>query len=101
VRKLTELEKIQFARYSRRRGRKEALRAVRREQRRDEREADRRELLAFTVAHQLPMPRDRDRVPILLPTDLSLRTNYDATVKAIEAIRETVLSQNKPVILYF
>jgi hypothetical protein len=47
------------------------------------------------------MPRDRDRVPILLPTDLSLRTNYDATVKAIEAIRETVLSQNKPVILYF
>lgn len=47
------------------------------------------------------MPQDGDRVPVLLPAELSLRTNYDATVAAIEQIREFVLGQNRPVILYF
>src|SRR5207245_2465390 len=46
-------------------------------------------------------PSQWEREMIVLPKRLSLRDNYEATVAAINQMRETVLVQNRPVLLYF
>lgn len=64
------------------------------------REARRRQVEAAERAGVRP-PTQWGREMIILPEVLSLRSNYGPTVEAIIRLREAVLVQNRPVILYF
>lgn len=55
----------------------------------------------FAATHNVSMPREVARKPILLPKNLSLRDNYAETVGAVAAIRQTVLAEARPVMIYF
>ena len=55
----------------------------------------------FEAAHQLRLSRDRDRVPLLVPADLSLRTNRQAVLELLEDMRKYVLGEGRRVFLHF
>jgi hypothetical protein len=58
--------------------------------------------LAFANTHQpILLPRQRERIPLMIPEVLSLRGNHDETVALVKAMRDTVLLESRPVQLYF
>jgi hypothetical protein len=56
---------------------------------------------AFSEAHELPAPRDGDRIPFLVPEVVSLRENGEQTIKLVDDLRRTVLLENQRAFLYF
>ncbi|MET1110189.1 MAG: hypothetical protein ABWX67_01535 [Allosphingosinicella sp.] len=101
MKRLTEEERLRETRLARLRAERAKKRAHRKALSRAEREQFHHELLRFTAKHRLKMPSDGDRVPVLLPREISLRNNYLETIAAISALRDTVLLGNQPAMLYF
>lgn len=56
---------------------------------------------AFQVRYDVPGPRQKARLPIMIPERLSLRENYKETVQMIVGLRDAVLRGNTPIQLYF
>jgi hypothetical protein len=56
---------------------------------------------AFVAKHQVAMPSRPDRIPLMVPEVFSLRDNHEETVGIVRRMRDTVLSENRPVQLYF
>ena len=56
---------------------------------------------AFQLRFHVPRPRQKARLPIMIPERLSLRENYKETVQVIAGLRDAVLRGNTPTQLYF
>lgn len=56
---------------------------------------------SFVFKHQVAFPTHRDRIPIMVPEVFSLRENHQQTVATVKVLRDTVLSDKRPVQLYF
>jgi hypothetical protein len=58
--------------------------------------------LSFANTHQqIQLPRQRERIPLMIPQVLSLRDNRDETLAIVKAMRDIVLLESRPVQLYF
>lgn len=98
MKRLTPQDKIKLLTANRRRGRKGAIRAAggnRRAQRISSLIARHTAVLGHSNAGA------EGRVPLNVPTVLSLRDNYDETVRLITELRSLALDQYLPVYLYF
>jgi hypothetical protein len=56
---------------------------------------------AFVSQHKVALPSRTDRIPLMVPEVLSLRENHEETVATVKSLRDTVLSESRPVQLYF
>lgn len=65
------------------------------------REMHREEAVRFAVRNATGPIRTTDRRQIMLPAVFSLRTNRDATLAVIDALRRSVLLGRRPVLLHF
>lgn len=57
--------------------------------------------LYFALSYKLPLSSDKDRVPLLVPKVLSLKTNFDETIALINDIRKIVFDLRHKVFLHF
>jgi hypothetical protein len=56
---------------------------------------------AFRKTYNVSLPRHKDRIPILIPEQLSLRDNHQETIDAVRMLRDTVLIGRRPTYLCF
>lgn len=55
----------------------------------------------FSERHQVARPRQRARLPIMLPEIFSLRENFEETVRSVALLRDAALRHHTPIQLYF
>jgi|SRR5215470_5468212 len=55
----------------------------------------------FQGTYNVPRPKQRARIPIMIPENLSLRHNHQETVDVVKLLRDTVLLEHTPAELYF
>ena len=101
MRRLPPIEKARLARLARRRERKRVHRKLIRRLSIKARTERAGRNTSLTRSLGVPFSPHAIRYPILLPEEISLRTNFTQTVEVVQMLREAVLVRGEPVMLYF